>query len=504
MKEVLLSCNKKYILGPIDRRIYGSFAEHMGRVVYTGIYEPGHPMSNTDGFRTDVLRLIKNMGVSCVRYPGGNFVSAYDWIAGIGPKETRIPRLDPTWRSIETNQFGTNEFVEWAKAAKVDPIFTVNLGTQGMENAAAILEYCNHEGGGRYGNLRKSHGYETPHNIKMWCLGNEMDGDWQIGHKTAAEYGNLARETAKIMKQIDSSIELISSGSSKSSMETFPDWELQTLDRLYDFVDYIGLHQYYGGQEKGTPFFLAQSLDMEEYINIVRAAIIITKRKKHSIKSMKISFDEWGVWSMDSALVKSQINEKPWQIAPPISEQIYTMEDTLLFASMLMVLLKNADIVKIGCQSLLTNISSCIMTVPGAESWVQPVYYPFSHISRFGNGFVLKSVLESPLYHCGEYSNVPYLDHVAIYNNTANEIVIFMVNRHDGELLLDLTLDNFIITDRILEHIVLRSDDKKASNLKAHDFIKPEIVKDIQKTETGVKIVVSPLSWNVLRISVEC
>jgi alpha-N-arabinofuranosidase len=242
---------------------------------------------------------------------------------------------------------------------------------------------------------------------------------------------------------------------------------------------------------------------MEEYIETARAAITITKKKKRSVKSMKISFDEWGVWSMDSAFVESQVHERPWQTAPRISEQIYTMEDTLLFATMLVALLKNADIVKIGCQSLLTNISSCIMTVPGAESWVQPIYYPFLHMSKYGRGIVLRSVMECPLYNCERYSAVPYLDHAAVYNDAAGELVIFVVNRYEGELPLDVALENFTTGGRVLDHIVLRSDDKKATNLADHNFIRPEIVNDIQKTKTRIKTIISPLSWNILRISVE-
>jgi alpha-N-arabinofuranosidase len=504
VKEALLFCNKNYTVGKIDKRIYGSFAEHMGRTIYTGIYEPGHPASDTNGFRTDVLALVKEMGVTCVRYPGGNFVSAYNWLDGTGPKQDRAPRLEPAWRSIETNQFGINEFIEWTRAADVMPVYTVNLGTKGIENAASILEYCNHEGGGRYGGLRKSHGYQNPHNIKLWCLGNEMDGDWQIGHKTAVEYANLARETAKIMKLIDPSIELISSGSSKSTMETFPEWELQTLDILYGIIDYIGLHQYYGGQEKGTPFFLAQSLDMEEYIGTVRAAIAVTKKKKRTDKTVQICFDEWGVWNMDASFAEAQARQKPWQTAPCIGEQIYTMEDTLLFASMLMVMLKNSDIVKIGCQSLLTNISSCIMTIPGAGCWVQPSYYPFSHTAQYGKGIVLHSYLQCPLYDCEQFKGVPYLDHAAVYNDADKEIVIFAVNRNEAEpLLLNLVLENFEPSAGILEHTVLRSADKKAANLTNHNLIKPEIIPDIQKTARGITADISPLSWNVLRIGVK-
>lgn len=502
MNETKLICNKDFTIGKVDPRIFGSFIEHMGRVVYSGIYEPGHPLSDEDGFRTDVLELVRDMGITAVRYPGGNFVSNYDWRDAVGPLEMRPKRLNLAWRSVESNEFGINEFMKWSLKANVFPIFAVNLGTKGIENAVEFLEYCNHQKGTMYSDLRREHGTEEPYNIHTWCLGNEMDGDWQIGHKTAQEYGRLAQETAKVMKLVDHSIELVSCGSSKSSMDTFPDWEEITLNCTYDYVDYIAVHQYYGGQEKGTPDFLAQSLDMERYIRTVRAACDVVKARKRSTKTMNISVDEWGVWELPSEAVDSQLNDALWQDAPSISEQIYTMEDSLLFASMMMVFLKNADRVKIACQSLIANISACIMVERGGSSWVQPIYYPFAHMAKYGQGEVLLTMQNGPVYQCSDVGEVPYIDSVAVYHSDASEITLFLVNRCEEESQTFCCELQGFHPRVVLEHIQMFDNDKKADNHINHTRIQPR--KDgnacIQDGMLTAKL--KPLSWNVIRISI--
>lgn len=499
MKKAKFIINKEFRKGQIDKRIYGSFVEHMGRVVYSGIYEPGHPSADEDGFRQDVLDKVKEMGVTCVRYPGGNFISAYDWRDTVGPVKERPRRLEIAWRAIETNEFGTDEFIRWAKKAGVDPIFALNLGTKGIENAVTFVEYCNIEGGTFFSDLRKSHGIEKPYGIGTWCLGNEMDGDWQIGHKTAEEYGRLAQETAKAIKQVDKDIKLVSCGSSKSTMDTYPDWEAITLNFTYNYVDYIALHQYYGGQEKGTPNFLAQSLDMERYIKTVLSTCDYVKAKKRSDKDLYISFDEWGVWSMPDTEVTAQVNNTPWRIAPELSEQIYSMEDTLLFASMLMNFLKYADRIKIACQSLLTNISAAIMTQRGGEVWLQPIYYPFAYTSRYGRGVVLHDIIDVPHYTCEDYTEVPSVDSVTVYNEDENEIVIFQVNRISETIEISMDLENFVVV-KAMEHVVLGCDDIKATNLKDHNRIKPETVNDIVIDKQNVKFSLAAYSWNMVRI----
>jgi len=329
-----------------------------------------------------------------------------------------------------------------------------------------------------------------------------MDGDWQIGHKTAEEYGRLAQETAKAMKQADSGIQLVSCGSSKSDMPTYPDWEAITLSYTYDYVDYLSLHQYYGNKEKGTAYFLAQSLDMETYIKTVIGTCDFVKAKKRSQKTMYISFDEWGVWSIPDREVASQVDETPWQVAPHLSEQIYTMEDALLFGSMLMNFLKYADRIKIACQSLLTNISAAIMTDRGGGVWVQPIFYPFSHMAAYGRGVVMQDVLTCNTYSSGKFTGVPYVDEVTVYNEQEGELVIFAVNRSETEeIALSCDIENFR-AEEVIAHTAMHHPDKKATNLNNHEEVKPHETGTAAIDGGTLRAVLQPLSWNMIRIRV--
>ena len=284
-----LAISRNKIISEVDPRLYGSFIEHMGRAVYEGIYEPKHPSANEKGFRKDVLSLIKELNVPLIRYPGGNFVSGYNWEDGIGPVEERPRRLDLAWRTIETNEVGLHEFMEWSKEANAEVNMAVNLGTRGIDEARNLLEYCNFEGGTYWSDLRKKNGTEKPFGIKTWSLGNEMDGPWQIGHKTADEYGRLAEETAKAMKLVDDSIELVVCGSSTSKMPTFGSWEMTVLEHAYEHVDYLSLHCYYGNPENDLENYLAQSLDMDRFIKGVVAMCDAIKSKKGSNKKINLS-----------------------------------------------------------------------------------------------------------------------------------------------------------------------------------------------------------------------
>ena len=500
MNRTSITVNNKFRKSEIDKRIYSSFVEHMGRVVYTGIYEPNHPTADEDGFRQDVLEKVKEMGVTYVRYPGGNFVSNYDWRDGVGPKEERPRRLELAWRAVETNEVGINEFMKWAKKAEVEPICAVNLGTKGIENAASFLEYCNMPEGTMYSDMRVRHGVEKPYKVKMWWLGNEMDGDWQIGHKTAEEYGKLAAETAKVMKRIDEDVELVVCGSSKSDMQTYPQWEADVLEYAYENVEYLALHQYYGGQELGTPAFLAQSVDLDYYIETVSSVCDYIKAKKRSQKEMYISVDEWGVWSPENMVAHP--NDDVWKIAPHLSEQVYTMEDALLFASMLMSFVRHSDRVKVACQSLLTNISAAIMTEKGGEVWVQPIYYPFAYMSKYARGIVLEEVADGPVYDCEQIKNIPYVDSVVVYNEEKEEIVLFAVNRREDMQEVSLELQGFS-PESIVEHAVMTSPDRKDTNLENHEKVKPYVLDDVSIGEKTVTFQAKPLSWNMVRIKLK-
>jgi len=228
--EAKLTTVRDNLIDRIDERLFGSFIEHAGRAVYGGIYEPGHPKANTQGFRTDVMQLIQKLNIPVVRYPGGNFVSAFRWEDSIGPRESRPTRLDPAWRMIEPNAFGLHEFMDWIKQIEADPMMAVNLGTRGVEETGNFVEYCNYPGGTYWSDLRRSYGAPDAFDISLWCLGNEMDGPWQIGQKTATEYGRFAGETAKVLKRIDPDLELVVCGSSICTMPTFPQWEAEVLD----------------------------------------------------------------------------------------------------------------------------------------------------------------------------------------------------------------------------------------------------------------------------------
>jgi alpha-N-arabinofuranosidase len=485
-------------IGEIDPQIYGSFIEHLGRAIYTGIYEPTHPTADKEGFRQDVLELVKELAVPIIRYPGGNFVSGYNWEDGIGLKENRPQRLELAWRSIETNQIGINEFVSWCRKANSNPMLAVNLGTRGIESARDLVEYCNHPSGTYWSDLRKSHGYPTPHKIKVWCLGNEMDGPWQIGHKTADEYGRVAAETAKVMKWIDPGIELVACGSSGSGMPTFGSWETTVLEHCYEHIDYISLHTYYGNHDTGTPASLASCINMDKFITTVISICDTVKSKLHSPKTINLSFDEWNVW-YHSAKQDRQV--APWQIAPPLLEDIYTFEDALLVGCMLITLLKHSDRVKIACLAQLVNVIAPIITVPNGPCWRQPIFYPFLHSSKFGRGIALHSEVISPEYSDPDFGNVPCLETIATYLPEAETITIFAVNRsHEHDIILETVLNGFD-QFQVIEHIHLSHPDLHAINtLENPNTVIPQNDGDARYIHQKLVATLPKLSWNVIRL----
>lgn len=489
--------DKEFKISDIDKRIYGSFIEQLGRAVYGGIYDPEHPEADDQGFRKDVLQLVKDLQVSIVRYPGGNMVSGYNWEDGVGPKEERPVNLELAWRVLETNQFGTNEFVDWAKRAGTEVMMAVNLGTRGIDEARQMIEYTNHPGGTYWSDLRRKHGYEEPHNIKTWCLGNEMDGPWQIGQKTAEEYGRIAKETAKVMRLVDPTIELVACGSSGSGMPTFPEWEATTLDHTYEVVDYISLHQYFGNQENDAANFLAKSMEMDHFIKTVIATCDYIKAKKRSKKTMMLSFDEWNVWYHSH---NADAKREPWSIAPPQLEDIYNFEDALLVGCMLITLIKHADRVKMACLAQLVNVIAPIMTETGGRVWRQTIYYPFLHASVYGRGTAIKPIIFSPKYDSKDFTDVPYLESVAVYNEENEELTIFAVNRHLEEG-LNLECDVRSFADyRVLEHIVLEHDDLKAINTATEEAVKPHTNGNATLNDGMLQAQLGKQSWNVIRL----
>jgi alpha-N-arabinofuranosidase len=495
-----MTVNEAFTISQIDPRIYGTFLEHMGRAVYTGIYEPGHKTSDTKGFRQDVKDLVKELKTPIIRYPGGNFLSGYNWEDGIGPVKDRPARLDLAWKTVESNEVGLHEFISWASDINAEVNMAVNLGSRDLDAARHIVEYCNHPSGTYWSDLRRKNGADAPFKIKTWCLGNEMDGPWQIGAKTAEEYGRLAAEAAKVMKLVDSDIELVVCGSSFVGMPTFASWEATVLEHTYEYVDYLSLHSYYGNQKNDISNYLAKSVGMDSFIKSVTAICDYIKAKKGSKKVLNLSFDEWNIWY--HSLEKDEKNE-PWQYAPPILEDIYNFEDALLFGCLLITLLKNSDRVKIACLAQLVNVIAPIMTEKGGAAWRQTTFYPFMQAAHNGHGTVLRHNLDVPTYDCEEFSLVPYLEAVAIHNEASNEVVLFAVNRSvDESIEFSMELQGFNPVS-VKESGMICGHDLKQVNTKGKTPVAPIAGTGAKVNGNKLESMFNPLSWNMIRIGLK-
>lgn len=498
MKKATLTVEKDCSIAKIDDRVYGSFIEHLGRAVYNGIYQPGHPDADQDGFRKDVLALVKELNIPIVRYPGGNFVSNFFWEDSVGPVDQRKPRRDLAWRTIETNRFGISEFSKWCKKAGSEVMLAVNLGTRGIKDALNLLEYCNMDSGTYYADLRRKHGDEKPYGIKTWCMGNEMDGPWQTGHMPAYEYGRLAAETAKAMKQMDDSLEAVLCGSSGVDMPTFPEWERISLMEAYEYVDYISLHQYYGNEAGDTEDFLAKTLDLEHFLHTVICTCDYVQAVKRSKKKMYLSFDEWNVWYHSKEADDRKMAEQPWDQHPHLLEDIYTFEDALLTGLMLITFLKHADRVRIACLAQLVNVIAPIMTEDNGGAWKQTIFYPFMHLSRFGRGTALMCPLSSERHDTSRHTDVTDVDAVAVYNEEKQELAIFAVNRSvTDEVHFTADLKGFEQA-ALSEHIVMESTDLKAVNRADREAVSPKSTTSHTFDDGRFETVMKPCSWNVI------
>ena len=480
--------NQNYVIGEIDNRLYGSFLEHIGRAIYGGIYEPDHPTADEMGFRQDVITLVKELQVPIVRYPGGNFLSAYNWEDGTGDKANRPHKLEPAWKSIETNQVGIDEFQEWAKRAGTDILMGVNLGTRGADDARNCVEYCNGDTDTYYAQMRRKNGFEKPFSIKTWCLGNEMGGLMQICRKTPEEYGRLAAETGKLMKLTDPSIELVACGSSHKNMPRFGEWELTVLEHTYDVADYLSIHQYFASQHNTPEAFLGKSVELDAYIKSVVAMCDAVKAKRHSGKTMYLSFDEWNVFA-DGL----QISSATWEEAPCRFEYTYSLLDALVVGCMMITLQNNCDRIKIACLAQLVNAIAPIMTETRGRAWAQTIYYPFLYASRYGRGEALRTVVKCDTYDANDCKQIPYLECAAIHNAEKREICIFIVNRS----LKDSVTVEMIPEDfgqcRLTEHVEIYASDFRAVNTADSQQVQP-----IQRTLED-EIILQKHSWNMLR-----
>jgi alpha-L-arabinofuranosidase len=502
MPQAQLTVDPHFAVGTVNRRLFGSFVEHLGRCVYDGIYEPSHPLSDNDGFRTDVLELVRELGVSTIRYPGGNFVSGFRWEDAIGPREDRPTRLDLAWHSTESNEVGIDEFAGWLEKTGSELMYALNLGTRGVQEALDVLEYANVPSGTELSDLRIKNGRVRPHAIKMWCLGNEMDGPWQLGHRSADDYGKLASRTAKAMRQLDPSLELVVCGSSHAYMPTFGSWEHTVLKHTYEDVNYISCHAYYEELDGDAGSFLASAVNMDHFIESVLATADSVRAELHHKKRINISFDEWNVWYITRYRNDEQITDVgSWPTAPRILEHRYSVLDGVVVGNLLISLLKHAERVTSASMAQLVNAIAPIMTEPGGDAWRQTTFFPFAVTSRLAVGSSLLVKLESDTYQTDLHGEVPTVDAVATHDPETGQSAIFVVNR-SRHAAAAFTVDAGRLGDvSILETHTLNDDDIYAANTLEDQNRVTLAPNETARVDGGqLTVELPPVSWTAIAL----
>jgi alpha-L-arabinofuranosidase len=497
-----LTLDPQFTVGIVQRRLFGSFVEHLGRCVYDGIYEPGHPKANPDGFRSDVIDLVRELGVSTIRYPGGNFVSGFRWEDALGPREERPARLNLAWHSTETNEVGLDEFARWLEHVGSELMYAVNLGTRGVQEALDVLEYANIRSGTRLSDARVENGRVEPYRIRMWCLGNEMDGPWQLGHRTAEDYGKLASRTAKAMRQLDPNLELVACGSSNSQMPTFGAWEHTVLLHAYDDVDYISCHAYYQPLDGDVGSFLASATDMDHFIESVVATADTVRAQLNRTKRINISFDEWNVWYAARYAEERITGIEHWPTAPRLLEDAYSVLDAVVVGNLLISLLRHADRVTAACLAQLVNVIAPIMTEPGGDAWRQTTFFPFAITSRLARGSALKVTLTSDTYTTAVYGEVPLVDAAATYDAATNRTAIFLVNRSlDAAATVTVDLRSLGEVDVLETHTLADTDIYAANTLADQQRVGVAPNPTAELVEGRLTVELPAVSWTALALA---
>ncbi|MEW6753754.1 MAG: alpha-N-arabinofuranosidase [Candidatus Latescibacterota bacterium] len=499
-ESVHLKADPAFAVGQVDPRLYGGFVEHMGRCVYTGIYEPGHATADADGFRGDVAALVRDLGMPVMRYPGGNFVSQYDWVDGIGPCQQRPTRLDLAWKATEPNQVGVEEYMTWCRLVGTEPVMAVNLGTRGPQEARDLVEYCNFAGGSAWSQRRAANGHIAPHGVKMWCLGNEMDGPWQACAKTATEYGRLARESAKLMRWVDGSIELVVCGSSNGGMATFGSWEWEVLGHTYDQADYLAIHSYFGRGRTDDEFrdYLASPEQMGRFIDQSVALCDAVGARHKSSRKLMVAYDEWNVVRPGK---EGRRADDEWAVGRRLAELEYDVADAVVFGGLLVTLLNHADRAKVGCLAQTVNVLGPIMTEPGGPAWRQTIYHPFALTSRLGRGTALRVAQQGPRLATASAGEVSCLLAAAVHDAETGSLSLFLVNR-DPVRPLDVRADvSATGASRLAEAWRVGEDDACLSNtLEAPDAVVPRALADVEVGRGTVRALLAPMSWSVVRV----
>jgi alpha-N-arabinofuranosidase len=478
------------VIGDIDPKLYGNFIEHLGRCIEGGVFDEGSPLSDSDGYRKDVLEATKNLGVSILRWPGGNFSSNYHWKDGIGPREKRPPRLEMAWGTVESNRFGTHEFLNYCEMAHIEPYICANLGTGSWEEAQQWVEYVNSSQDTEMTRLRRQNGRSSPWRVTYWGLGNEMDGPWQMGHKSAEDYGKFALEAAKLMKWTDPNIKLIAAGSSNyNNGIDWIGWNRTVLDFLKTHADFLSLHMYVGNTANEFGEFLANSMALNERIRLTEGVINAAMSGQPRNRRVYIAWDEWNVWYR--ARGNSQRGRR-------ILEERYNLEDALVVATFLNTFVNNAHIVKIANMAQLVNVIAPIFT-DEKRMFLQTIYYPLALFAKNTRGKALELLVKGPVYRTRTIDEVPYLDASAALDNRT--LVINVVNRHrDQAVEADIELEDkqFAGAAEVFE--------VNAADIKAENSFDATTVKTVERqAKTGGKVLwysFPPHSYTMLRTKI--
>jgi alpha-L-arabinofuranosidase len=480
------------VIAPISPLLFGGFAEHMGRCVYGGIYDPSSSHADEHGLRRDVMAALKDVGYTTIRYPGGNFLSGYHWQDGIGPKERRPRRRDLAWQSVDTNQFGTDEFMQFCRTLGAAPMLGVNLGTGTIEEAGNLVEYANAPAGTHYADLRAANGHPEPYGVPLWCLGNEMDGPWQIGHLDALDYAKKAREAAKIMRWHDPSIQLVLCGSSNTHMATYPEWDRVALELCWEQVDYLAMHYYATNHEDDTASYLSYGAHFENHIDTLAGVLRYVKALRRSTRDVYLSLDEWNVWYKDRS------GRGGWTEGPPLSEELYNLEDALVVGQWLNVFLRKADVLKIACLAQIVNTISPL-TTRGDALLKQTTYFPLLLTAQHARGVSLDVATQAPHYDTRRYGPMPLLDVSASYDAASDRGAVFIVNRSQTEEVVTELVWQSAAPGRITAvHQIAGTDPKASNTFEAPDVIVPRSFEGGPLRDARASLRLPPLSFTVL------
>jgi len=490
-RSARIAIDEERVIGRISPLLFGGFIEHMGRCVYQGIFDPGSALADERGLRTDVLAALRELNPRIIRYPGGNFLSGYHWRDGVGPVAQRPRRRELAWQSIETNHFGTHEFITLCRMLGAEPMLGVNLGTGTIEEAGAYVEYCNAPAGTLEADRRVANGAPEPFGVRYWRLGNEMDGPWQIGHMDATAYAVKAREAAKLMKWHDPSIRLTLCGSSSSHMPTYPEWDRIALEICWEYVDYLSLHFYAGNRDDDTDSYLALARQFEDHLDVLAGTLRYVKAKLRSRHDVYLSWDEWNVW------YKDQTMQGGWQEAPHLIEEVYNLEDALVVAQWLNVFLRRCDVLKIACLAQLVNVIAPILTRPDGILR-QSIFYPFALFSRYASGDSLDLLVQAPTYATRMFGEQPLIDAAASYDAEHGRGAIFIVHRGRTEpLTLDLEWQGRAPHRVASIYQVSGSDPKAANTFDTPDVIGIRTLPGVPVADRRSRLQVPPLSLTV-------